>query len=153
MDKFEEYKFFAENTHHLSERRQAATQTYLTVNTAIFGVIAFLIKDANLEGEFELAISLIPLFIVGMLACFIWNRIIIQHKLLINWRYDQLMKIEKDPRMKGSHQFYLREWEEFFKPLQGKEKFGFSVLEKLLPMLFMVLYACGIIGAIAIAIF
>jgi len=151
MDKFEEYKFFAENTHHLSERRQAATQTYLTVNTAIFGVIAFLIKDANI-GEWELSIALMPLFIVGMLACFIWNKIIIQHKKLINWRYDQLMEIEKDPKMKGSHQFYLKERDEFFKPLQGREKLGFSALEKLLPVLFMVLYACGIIDTLAIAI-
>lgn len=152
MDKFEEYKFFAENTHHLSERRQAATQTYLTVNTAIFGVIAFLVKDANF-GEWETAIALIPLLIVGMLACFIWNKIIIQHKKLINWRYDELMKIEKSAAMKGSHQFYTKEWESYFKPQQGKEKFGFSVLEKLLPMLFMVLYACGIVGVIAIVLF
>ena len=71
---------------------------------------------------------------------------------LINWQYNQLMKIEKDTRIKGLHQFYLREWEEFFKPIQGREKFGFAAPEKLLPVLFMVLYACGIIDALAIAI-
>lgn len=50
MNKFDEYKFFAENTHHLSERRQATTQSYLTVNTAIFAVLVFLVKDVHFEG-------------------------------------------------------------------------------------------------------
>jgi hypothetical protein len=38
MDKFDEYKFFGERTQLLSERRQTATPTYLTVNMAIFAV-------------------------------------------------------------------------------------------------------------------
>jgi hypothetical protein len=79
--------------------------------------------------------------------------VIFSCKLLINWRYDQLMKIEKDPWMKGLYHFYLGEWDEFFKPMQDRKKFGFSDPEKILPMLFTVLYACGFIGAIAIAIF
>ena len=37
--KFEEYKLFSELVQRLSERRQTASQTYLTVNTAAFGVL------------------------------------------------------------------------------------------------------------------
>ena len=43
-DKFAEYKLFVESTQHLSERRQAATQTYLSVNTAIFAILALLVQ-------------------------------------------------------------------------------------------------------------
>jgi hypothetical protein len=41
MVELEEYKFFAESTQKLTDRRQAITQTYLTVNTGIFAVVAF----------------------------------------------------------------------------------------------------------------
>jgi hypothetical protein len=137
MDKFDEYKFFAESTQHLSDRRQSATQTYLTVNTAIFAVLAFLIKDAGFQG-WTLVLVSIPLFFVGVLACGIWHKIITQYKALIGWRYDQLMLMEKN--MPDSHQMYVKEWEDFFKPRLGDEKFGFSKLEIWLPRFFLGLY-------------
>ncbi len=40
MDKFEEYKLLNERAQKLSERRQTTTQTYLTINTAIFGAVS-----------------------------------------------------------------------------------------------------------------
>lgn len=39
----EESNFFAESAQYLSEKRYAATQTYLFVNTAIGGFFAFLV--------------------------------------------------------------------------------------------------------------
>lgn len=152
LDKFEEYKFFAESTQYLSERRQAATQTYLTVNTAIFAIFAFLVKDAGFRGWGLVLVSL-PLFLVGALACVIWHKIITQYKALIGWRYDQLMEMERSQEMAGSHQFYVKEWEDFFQPRQGKEKFGFSRLEVWLPRLFLALYlvyGLGLVVAIAL---
>ena len=137
MEKFDEYKFFAESTQYLSERRQTATQTYLTVNTAIFAVLAFVIKDGGFE-DWGLVMVSLPLFVVGILACFIWYRIITQYKALIGWRYDQLMAMEK--AMSESHQMFLKEWKEFFEPRKGKEWFGFSKLEVWLPRLFFALY-------------
>lgn len=149
MDKFDEYKFFAEATQHLSERRQAATQTYLTVNTAIFAVLAFLIKDAGLTGWGLVAVSL-PLFLVGVLACLIWHKIITQHKALIGWRYDQLMAMEQ--AMPESHQMFLKEWKDFFEPRQGKQRFGFSTLELGLPRLFLGLYLVYYAGLVVAAV-
>jgi hypothetical protein len=133
--KFDEYKLFVGSTQHLSERRQAATQTYLSVNTAIFAILALLVKEAGLKGGTLVAVSL-PLFLVGILACLIWHRIIMQYKALIGWRYDQLMAMERG--MPESHQIYVKENKEFFK--QEKKKFGFSRLEVWLPRLFLALY-------------
>lgn len=145
MEKYDEYKFFAESTQYLSERRQAATKTYLSVNTAIFAVFALLVKDGGLRGANLIVVSL-PLFLVGLLACWIWYKIIVQYKGLIGWRYDQLMAMEKG--MKECHGMYTKEWEEHFKPIKGKEKFGFSRLEAWLPILFAGLYIIYGIGLI-----
>lgn len=149
MPKFEEYKFFAESTQYLSERRQAATQTYLTVNTAIFAVIAFLVKDAGLQG-WNLVVLNLPLFFVGYLACLIWHKIITQYKSLIGWRYRQLMKMETD--IPDSYQVFSKEWKDFYEPRAGKEKFGFSKLEIWLPRLFLVLYIIYLVILIAAVI-
>ncbi len=146
IDKFDEYKFFAESTQHLSERRQAATGTYLTVNTAIFAILGFLVKDVGVEGSYIL-LACIPLFVVGCVACLTWLTIISQYKKLIGWRYDQLMDMEKN--MPETHQMYLKEWESYFKPKNGKETFGFSIKEVVLPKLFMVLY---IVAAVLIVL-
>ncbi|NIR53055.1 hypothetical protein GWO43_30895 [candidate division KSB1 bacterium] len=147
MDKFEEYKFFAESTQYLSERRQAATQTYLTVNTAIFAVFGFLIQDDGFQG-WELTIVSTPLFLVGIVACSIWYKIITQYKSLIGWRYDQLMEMEDS--IENSHQMYRKEYKDFFEPREGKEWFGFSKLERLLPLVFVGLYAAYGIALIII---
>ena len=50
FDKFDEYKFFAGSTQYLSERRQSAAQTYLAVNTAVFALLAFLLKNMGIGG-------------------------------------------------------------------------------------------------------
>jgi len=137
MNKFDEYKFFAQSTQFLTDKRQSATQTYLTVNSAIFAVLAFLIKDLEFK-NWDLVIITIPLFTAGMLVCWIWKKLILQYKELIRWRFDQLMKMEK--AMPDSYQMYIKEWEDFYKTQPGKEKFGFSRLEIILPILFMSLY-------------
>lgn len=145
MEKYDEYEFFAESTQYLSERRQAATKTYLSVNTAIFAVFALLVKDGGLRGANLILVSL-PLFLVGLLVCWTWYKIIVQYKGLIGWRYKQL--IEMEGKIKDSQCMYTKEWEEHFKPRKGKEKFGFSRLEAWLPILFAGLYIIYGIGLI-----
>lgn len=145
FNKFDEYKFFTESTEHLSERRQEATKTYLSVNTAIFVIIAFLIKDTQLQ-DWWLIIALFPLTLTGIVSCWIWRKIISQYKKLIGWRYDELIKIEKSPIMNEAHHFYKKEMEQFFIRQNGKEKFGFSRLEALLPTMFMSLYLIYFLG-------
>ena len=137
MDRFAEYEFFSDGTQQLADRRQAATQVYLSVNTAIFALIAFLLKDAGLEGRL-LALLTLPLFAVGVFACVVWYKLIYRYKCLITWRYDQLMEMEKT--LPDSHQMYSKEQAYFFILHNGKEKFGFSTLEMWLPLVILVLY-------------
>jgi hypothetical protein len=137
MERFDEYKFFADGTQKLADRRQAATQVYLGVHTAIFALIAFLLKDAGLEGRL-LALLTLPLFAVGVFACIVWHKLIDRYKRLITWRYDQLMAMEKT--LPDSYQMYSKEQEHFFPGHNGKEMFGFSKLEVRLPEVILALY-------------
>jgi hypothetical protein len=143
MNKFDEYKFFAQVTHQLSERRQAATQTYLTVNTVISAALGFLVKDMSFRGWGLVLVSL-PFFLVGVLACLIWHKIITQYKALAGWRYEQLIKMEE--AMPQSYQMYLKEQQEFFPSQAAKRHVSFSQLELWLPRLFLALYAIYGVG-------
>ena len=132
-----EYELFSERILRLSERRQLVSQTYLAVNTAIFGVLAFLLTGTGFRGWRSVLASL-PLFLVGALACLIWHKIIAQFKEIIGWHYEQLREMEQ--AFPESRKIYSNEWEEFFRPRQGKERFGFSRLEIWLPRLLLGLY-------------
>ena len=147
MDKFDEYKFFAESTLQLSERRQDATQTYLTVNTIIAAALGFLMKDMSFPGWGMVLVSL-PFFLVGVLACVIWHRIITQYKALAGWRYNQLIEMEQ--AMPQSHQIYLKERDDFFNPQAEKKFVSFSGLELWLPRLFLALYAAYGVGLVVV---
>lgn len=147
MDKFDEYKFFAENTQHLSERRQAATQTYLTVNTIITAALGFLVKDMSFRGWGLVLVSL-PFFLVGVLACTIWCKIITEYKALAGWRYKQLIEMEQ--AMPESYQIYFKEWEGFYKPRVARKDFSFSGLELWLPRLLLGLYAAYGVGLVVV---
>jgi hypothetical protein len=137
MNRSEEYKFFSDGTQKLADRRQATTQVYLSVNTAIFALIAFLLRDVGVEGRLQALLTL-PLFAVGVFACLVWYKLIAGYKRLISWRYDQLMAMEKT--LPDSYQMYCKEQQRFFGSQDNKEKFGFSRLEVWLPQVILALY-------------
>lgn len=153
MDKFDEYKFFTERVQYRSQRRQQASQIYLTVNTAIFGIIALLIKDSGLTG-WNLVISALPLFLVGILVCFTWSKIIKEFSNLIGWQYEKLREMEK--QIKGSFKMHIKEWDEFYKPNGSKKNFSFSNLEAQMPSIFIglyMIYGVGMVIAVMIGLF
>lgn len=143
MVELEEYKLFAESTQKLADRRQAITQTYLTVNTGIFTVLAFLIKDAGLRG-YVLGLVSVPLFLVGIAVCIVWHRMINLYKVTISWRHDRLIEMEQ--RISNSYRMYEREAQRFV--AGTKTQFSFSRNELWLPRLFLLLYALYGLGLI-----
>ena len=126
FDKYDEYKFYVDNTQHLDDRRAALTQMFLGVNTAIFALVGFLLKDAGLQGQL-LAFMIAPLFIVGILVCLLWISSINRFRRLISWRYDQLIAMER--ALPESHQMYLKEWELMFAKEARKKILGLSLLD------------------------
>jgi len=143
MGKFDEYKMLAERAEKYSERRQTTSQTYLTINTAIFGAAAFLVKDSGLTGWY-LVLAISPLFIVGGLICIIWLNIILGMEKLLNWQYKQLRELEK--QIPDDINIFTKENNEFFNQGKGKKKFSFSLLEAWLPRILMIVYVVYFIG-------
>ncbi len=137
-DKFEEYKLLNERAQRLSERRQTTTQTYLTINTAIFGAVAFIVKDSGLSG-WSLVLVALPLFIVGVTACFIWLGIMKKMEVFLDWQYDRLREMESE--IEGSFKILTKENEFFYEPKKGgKKRFSFTLQEAWLPRLLIVLF-------------
>ena len=96
----------------------------------------------------ELVLVSLPFFLVGVLACSIWRRIITEYKALAGWRYRQLIKMEQ--AMPESYRLYFKEWEDFYKPRAEKKDFSFSGLELWLPHLFLGLYAVYGVGLVVV---
>jgi hypothetical protein len=147
-DKFEEYKFHAERAQKLSERRQATTQTYLTINTAIFGAVAFIIRDSGLTGWGMVGL-IVPLFVFGIVACLIWKSLLLKISDFLDWQYEQLREMEKS--FPEESRLFTKEFDKFY--ITGKEKFSFSGLEARLPTILMSIYILYGLAMIAIAIF
>ena len=143
MDKFEEYKLLIERTENLSERRQTTSQIYLTVNAAIFGAIAFLIKDSGLHNRLLLW-GILPISVVGILICVIWLNIIIRLEKVLSWQYGHLRKMETN--MPGSEQLFTTENNALYGQGKKRRKFSFSLLEAWLPGILIVVYILCFIG-------
>ena len=150
MDKFEEYKLLNERAQKLSERRQTTTQIYLTISTAIFGAIAFLIKDSGLH-RWALVLTAVPLFCVGILACIIWLGIAKKLEIFLDWQYDRLREMEQE--IPGNTMNLTRENKEFYEPIPGKKKFSFTLQEAWLPRLLMLLFGLYVVAMITGACF
>lgn len=145
MDKsqvlFEEYKLFVEDTARLSERRQTAANTYVTVNGAIIGFITYLVASADLNSWwFSLAVA--PIVVAGIMVCVFWRQSIQKYKALINLRFKVLREIEE--QIEGSSRVFHREDELYPQHTDGGSQptkgLNISDLESRLPTLFSVLY-------------
>ena len=145
MDKsqvlFEEYKLFIEDTARLSERRQTAANTYVTVNGAIIGFITYLVASADLNSWwFSLAVA--PIVVAAFMVCVFWRQSIQKYKALINLRFKVLREIEE--KIEGSSKVIHREDELYPQNLGSNKRniksLNISDLESRLPTLFSALY-------------
>lgn len=139
FDKFEEYKLFIEDTARLSERRQTVTNTYITVNGAIMGLITFFVKDARLT-NWWLVIAMLPLIMAGVAVCYFWHRLLATYRTLLDFRFEQLEDMERSEALRGCHGIYNLEAERFYRKAPPERQIGFSHIEMRLPLLFIALY-------------
>lgn len=145
MEKYDEYKLLYQRAEKLSERRQATSQIYLTINTAIFGAIAFVVKDSGIEG-WNLFHVISPLFLVGILICIIWLNIVLNLEKILNWQYKQLRELETEIR--GSSRIFSKENTAFFQVSSHKKRFSFTLLEAWLPIILGLVYLMYLIAMI-----
>ena len=95
MTRETEYTTFLDLVNHLSERRQTVTATYLSVNAALIGALAFLLQDGKLPA-WQQQVAVLVLLGAGIVACDLWRRILKQYNTLLDWWYGQLHELEKE---------------------------------------------------------
>lgn len=156
MDKFEEYKLFVEDSARFTERRQAISNTYITVNSLLLAGIGLLIKDLGARGMWTLLLPL-PLVAAGIAVSLWWRQLIHKYKALVGLRIDTLREMEELPEMAESVKMYHIEDKLYPRDAEGNmipgQGLGLSDLEARLPWLFLGLYALfGIVLLIVLAV-
>ncbi len=133
----DEYQVFLGQVNILTERRQLVTTTYLSVNTAIVGAMAFLFKDGQL-GVWTQQASVLVLLTAGLIACSLWRRLIVQYNTLLGWWYAQLRDLEA--AMPSSQKLLTREYHALYAKKPNRAPVGLSRYETRLAWLFTLLY-------------
>ena len=142
----DQYDLLLGQVNNLSERRQSVTTTYLSVNAALTGAMAFLFKDGQLVSPLS-QIAALTLLFSGAIACSLWRRLITQYSTLIDWWYTQLRTLETSLPTEEAR-LITREYQELYNKQSNKKKsVGITTYETQLTWLFTIIYA-----AFAIAI-
>jgi hypothetical protein len=143
--KFEEYKLLVEDTAHFSDRRQTVTIIYVTVNSILLGGIGLLLRDVTPNGDMAGKLGLIiPLLAIGIAACSIWLWLIRRYRVVIGERIDILKDMERSPGMQGCQEIYHKLNRMY------AEGPSFAGIEAILPILFIVIYAAGILAVLCL---
>lgn len=137
MTRKSEYELYLEQVNKLTERRQAVSTIYLTVNTAIVGAMALIFGDIQMQ-EWGRQLSSLALMVAGVAACDLWRRLIRQYSDLLGWWYERLRELEKGDL--ESTALITKEFEEFYGPKAGKKRFGMTRYEIGLTWLFTITY-------------
>ncbi len=156
VNKFEEYKFFIEDTARLTERRQTVTNIYVAVNTILLSAVALLVKDAGLQ-RWAVVAATSMLLVAGIVICLFWRQLIIRYKKLVGLRLDELRQMEDLPEMAGCQRMYHVEDKLYPRDTQGnmlkiRGRMDFSDLERQLPNVFIVLYVLSLAGIVIAAL-
>jgi hypothetical protein len=141
----DEYKLFLHHVVGLTERRQAVTTTYLSVNIALTAAVAFLFKDGQLSGWVE-QVSTLALLAAGIYASSLWRKLIGQYSTLIGWWYEQLRGLE-DGMFEGSKSL-TKEYDRWHSENQGRAAVGLTRYETGLTWLFTVVYVLFFVGTL-----
>jgi hypothetical protein len=121
----EEYKIYVEMMDRISSRRTQANQFYISLLSALFGIIS-IVFDKNLISS-PSSIFLTLLSILGILICFVWHINIDSYKQLNSLKFEVIQEIEQ----MLPFACYSREWN----ILRNRKKryIGLSEIEKYIP--------------------
>lgn len=110
-----------------SEKRNNSNNIFITINVALLAVISFSIEYKSLM-----------LSLAGMCICFLWLYTLNSYSKLSTVKYDIINEIEKQLPLSP----FLYEWE---KLNNNKKYIRLTTIEKIIPILFIVLYLFSIL--------
>jgi hypothetical protein len=148
----EQYKAYLQTSEELIQRRQAVSNFYITVNSALISVLSAVIAVINALGsEYALLISMIGCYVisfVGIVLCINWNRIVFSYGQLNSAKMKVISAIEK----KLPFNIYDVEWKVQTDKLGKRRYVSFTNIEKRIPLLFSIIYVAMLGAAIALTI-
>ena len=132
----EQYKICIEMADRISHRRHLANVFYLSINTALFSLILFVLKGyfPNKEGVFLFILLVLSLF--GGAISLRWREAILSYKRLNTAKYEVILELEKElPK-----QPYTKEWKILEQGEDPKVHRLFTDIEQSLPKYFGIFY-------------
>lgn len=132
-----EYRLALDQANKLADRRQAITTTYLSVNAALTGAIAFLFKDGRLP-DVASQVTVLALLFSGVMACGLWRRLIKHYSTLTGWWYEQIRSLEN--QLPGGNKLVTKEYQELYFKQKGKRDTRITPYETNLTWLFTSIY-------------
>jgi hypothetical protein len=132
-----EYQLALDQANKFADRRQAITATYLSVNAALTGAIAFLFKDGHLP-DISSQVTVLALLFSGVVACGLWRRLIKHYSTLMSWWYGQIRSMES--QLSESSQLFTREYQELYFKQKGRKDARITPYEINLTWLFTAIY-------------
>ena len=127
------YKMYVEMADKISSRRQKANSFFLTINTAIVGLLGYiqLGKDQTENVEFHWLIGL-----AGMVLCFLWYRLVRSYQDINSGKFKVIHEIEKRLPLAP----YDAEWEMLGRGKNPKLYRPFTHIEIGVPWVFFILH-------------
>jgi len=143
---FEQYKLLIEDTARLSDRRQTVSNIYLSANALLASGIALLaVQTASTDLPLPPIYLIVLIVVGGSILCLEWRSIIETYRALVSLRIDLLKELEVRADFGDLIPTYHREDGLY---AQKKRGFGFTRIEKRLPVLFIGLYVLALLGVV-----
>lgn len=139
----EQYKIFLQTSEDLISRRQNVNSFYISINSALVTVFSIVLALDMLQ-IYKLLVSVI-LTLVGIILSVSWIRILISYGDLNSSKMKIISCIEK--QLPAS--LYDAEWAALSDKLNKRKYVSFTSSEKNIPLLFIFVYICILIGACA----
>lgn len=139
----EQYKIFLQTSEDLISRRQNVNSFYISINSALVTVFSIVLA-LDMPQIYKLLVSVI-LTLVGIILSVSWIRILISYGDLNSSKMKIISCIEK--QLPAS--LYDAEWAALSDKLNKRKYVSFTSSEKNIPLLFIFVYICILIGACA----
>lgn len=134
----ETYKMLVEMADRVSQRRQAANNFYLSVNTAIMGASAYI--SAFGQGNANIFV----IAVAGICVCILWQRNIESYKTLNGAKFKVINQIEKSLPLAP----FTAEWSYLDPDKKGTRHRPFHTVEILVPIIFVLVHTVQALRAI-----
>jgi hypothetical protein len=148
---FEQYRLIVEETARIRDARHNISNLFLSVNAIFVGAAAVILQQiAQIVGAQPVSgyILFFPVLLVigGLVLCVFWLKILRNYSSLLEFRFEYLRKCESEYKDRLIPFFvdqtaYLR---------QNRVP-GFTSVEGRIPLVFIVIYICILVGMIVFA--